>query len=212
MNNKEAVKQVYDEIHAPDALLGKVMKMDKKEFKMRNVMRYAAGVAAAFAVALVVSNGVCYAATGETWISKAIVYMNGEETEQDMTWHQEGDLVYGEIELPVKEGEDSQIEVVSFVTDGELPEQVYVMTDDTTTASDLPEEAASENTYTEDTFSTQLMEENGKIFLLAGEEKIDITEDFKDGEATGTFELEGVTIKYTVTGDPETCEISLACE
>ena len=41
MKNRESVKRVYDEIHAPDALFGKVMEMDKKQSKVRNIVKYA---------------------------------------------------------------------------------------------------------------------------------------------------------------------------
>ena len=91
MKNRESVKRLYDEIHAPDALFGKVMEMDKKQSKVRNIVKYAMGTAAALALAFVTSNGICYAATGQTWVSKAIVYINGEATEQELEWHQEGD-------------------------------------------------------------------------------------------------------------------------
>lgn len=208
MKNREAIQHVYDEIHAPDALFGKVMEMNKKESKMRNVVKYAMGTAAAFAIAMITSNGICYAATGETWISKAIVYINGEATEQEMTWYQEGDLVYGEIEVDVEDGEEAQVDVISFVTDDEeLPDELVIYSGDGDVA--LEDENAL---YTEDTFTAEVKEEDGKVYLITDSEKIDITEDFSDGEATGTFEYCGLTMKYTVTGTAEECEISLLCE
>ena len=86
MNNKEFVRGVYDEIHAPEELFGKVMDMNKKESKKKNILRYVAGVAATLGVAMVASNGICYAATGETWIEKAIVYINGEVRTKRITF------------------------------------------------------------------------------------------------------------------------------
>lgn len=207
MNNKDAIRRVYDEIHAPDALFGKVMEMDMKKSSLRNVMKYAAGTAAALAIALVASNGICYAATGETWISKAIVYINGVETEMDVTWHENGDNVYGEIEVPVEDAEGSHVEVFSFVTDEELPSEVHIVNDE-----GYNTQAGEEGAYTQDAFTARMEQEGDKLFLVTDSERIDITEDFKDGEATGTFEYEGITVKYTVTGDVEACEISLTCE
>ena len=37
MNNRDYVRGAYDEIHAPDALFGKVMDMNKKEAKKNKV-------------------------------------------------------------------------------------------------------------------------------------------------------------------------------
>jgi len=92
MKNRESVKRVYDEIHAPDALFGKVMEMDKKQSKVRNIVKYTMGTAAAFVLAFIMSNGICYAATGQTWISKVIVHMNSEASETEIEWHHKGDL------------------------------------------------------------------------------------------------------------------------
>lgn len=209
MKNKESIRRVYDEIHAPDAVFRKVMEMDKKKSNVRNVMKYAAGTVAALAIALVTSNGISYAATGETWISKAIVYINGEATEQEMTWHQSGDTLYGEVEVPAEDGEESYVHVISTENpDGEIkPGDMYIEFEE-----GYETEGQAESTYTQDAFTAELKQEDGKIFLIAGEEKIDITEDFKDGEAIGTFEFEGLTVKYTVTGSIEKSDISLTCE
>ncbi len=207
MKNRESVKRVYDEIHAPDALFGKVMEMDKKQSKVRNIVKYAMGTAAAFALAFVTSNGVCYAATGQTWISKAIVYINGEATEQEIEWHQEGDLLYSTLEVPVEEGDEAKVEVFSFVTDSEQPvEQMMILTEES-------EELAA-GVEQEDMVSVELLEEDGKVYLTTylttGEEKIDITDDLSDGEASGTFEYCGLTMTYLVSGTAGEYEISVS--
>lgn len=209
MKNKENVKIVYDEIHAPEALFGKVMEMDKKQTKVRNIVKYAMGTAAAFALAFVTSNGICYAATGQTWISKAIVYINGEATEQELEWHQEGDLLYSTIDVPVEEGDEARVEVYSFVMDGEQPvEQMMIMSEATLS------KAISEGTITgtEDNLLAELLQEEGKVYLVTPEEKIDITEDFRDGEASGTFAFGTLYMTYKVTGTVEEHEISLSGE
>jgi len=210
MKNKENVKLVYDEIHAPDALFGKVMEMNRKQSKVRNIVKYAMGTAAAFALAFVTSNGICYAATGQTWISKAIVYINGEATEQELEWHQEGDLLYSTIDVPVEEGDEARVEVYSFVTDSEQPvEQMVIMSDATLS------KAISEGTITgteEEALLAELLQEEGKVYLVTPEEKIDITEDFRDGEASGTFALGTLYMTYKVTGTVEEHEISLSGE
>lgn len=99
MSNKEYVKNTYDEIHAPEALLGKVMDMNGKKNKIRKITQYTVSAAAALALVFITSNGICYAATGETWVTKAIVCVNGIEQEKEITWHQEGNVLYGEAQL-----------------------------------------------------------------------------------------------------------------
>ena len=203
MKNRESVKRVYDEIHAPDALFGKVMEMDKKQSKVRNIVKYAMGTAAALALAFVTSNGICYAATGQTWISKAIVYINGEAMEQEIEWHQEGDLLYSTIEVPVEEGDEAQVEVFSFVADSEqMVEQMMIL--------EGTNEELVIGAEQEDLFSVELLEEDGKVYLTAGEEKIDITDDLSDGEASGTFEYCGLTMTYLVSGTAGEYEISVS--
>ena len=50
MKERESVKKVYDEIHAPEALLRKVMEMNKKDFKFRNAVKFVAMAAAALVI------------------------------------------------------------------------------------------------------------------------------------------------------------------
>ena len=111
MNDK--IKQVYDEIHAPEALLGKVMEMKKDEFKGRMMVKYIAAAVLALVITVVASNGICYAATGETWIGKMKVWINGVETEQEVTWQQDGDVLYGVMEMEVEEGEPFEMEIAT---------------------------------------------------------------------------------------------------
>lgn len=187
MNNREYVRGAYDEIHAPDALFGKVMDMKNKELKKfdkRNVLKYAAAFMA-FAIAFAGSNGICYAATGETWVKKAYVYINGEKQEADITYTQQGDTVVGEMELEVDENDDVVVSVVD--------------------EADEPTEAA-------DGFlnnAAQIKSEEGKVYLVIAEENVDITEDFADGEATGQIKCNGEMVNYTVTGNADAYVISL---
>ena len=187
MNNRDYVRGAYDEIHAPDALFGKVMDMKNKEvkkFDKRNVLKYAAAFMA-FAIAFAGSNGICYAATGETWVEKAIVYINGEEHEVDVTVTQEGDAAVAEMSLTVDENDDV---VVSMVDESD------VSTEDTV--------GSMSNT-------AELKTENGKVILVAYGQTVDITEDFADGKASGQVECNGEMVNYTVTGTADVYEISL---
>lgn len=109
MKEKEAIKKVYDEIHASDALFGKVMELNMKSCKAKAVVKYVAASIAAATLAFGASNGICYAATGESLVSKVIVLINGEETEQEMVWTSEGDKVYGEVTIEVEDGDSASI-------------------------------------------------------------------------------------------------------
>ena len=187
MNNRDYVRGAYDEIHAPDALFGKVMDMKNKEvkkFDKRNVLKYAAAFAA-IAVAFAGSNGICYAATGETWVEKAYVYINGEKQETDITYTQQGDEVVGELQLEVDENDDV---VVSVVDEAVVGEDEFSGPMETT---------------------AELKTENGKVLLVVSGQTVDITEDFADGEAAGRVESDGETLNYTVTGTADAYEISL---
>ena len=142
MNGK--IKNVYDEIHAPEALLGKVMEMKKDEFKGRTAVKYIAAAVLALVITVVASNGICYAATGETWIGKMKVWINGVETEQDVTWQQDEDMLVGIMEMEVEEGEPLSLEIA---TDGEETdkfEEVVIVAVTTEKADDEEEPEAAE--------------------------------------------------------------------
>lgn len=182
MKNKEYYQRTFDEVHVPEAVLGKVkgMKMEEKKIQKKSKLRYAAAIAAAFGLCIVASNGICYAATGNTWVEKVILHINGEAVEQDITWHQDGDLVYGEFE---------------YETDGEEP-AVVEFYDMEGTAPEIGDGVD----YEECNFTSEILQDNGRVYLSIGDSKIDITEDFADGECSGTFEFRGATFEYVVTG------------
>ena len=99
MNENKHIQEVYDQIHAPEALLGKVMEMKKDTFKFRNCVKYAIAAVVALALTFVASNGICYAATGKTWISKIKVNINGNEFTPDITWKEEDGHIGGSFKM-----------------------------------------------------------------------------------------------------------------
>ena len=113
MTNKEFMKHTYDEIHAPEALFGKVMdmNMEKKEMKRRNVVKYVVCTLAALVLTFFASNGVCYAATGESLVTKINVYVNGKATEEDINWTKDGDSYTGTVNFSPEEGEEVEFSV-----------------------------------------------------------------------------------------------------
>lgn len=199
MRNSEYYKKAYDEVHAPAALLGKVMNMKKerKEIKKKNTAKRWLTAAAALALCFVASNGISYAATGETWVQKVTVYLDGQPVEHEVTFHQEGDMLIGELELP--DAEDASYVVVEAGDD---------------TAGDV--NYSTEYTEADCTMNTELVQENGRVYLVINGDnasRVDITEDFADGSATGTYAgFEGLSLRYTVTGTVEEYSVELACE
>ena len=192
MNNKEFYTDTFNEVHVPAAVLGKVrdMKMEKTTIKRQNKLRYAVSAVAVLAVCLIASNGICYAATGDTWIQKVTFYVNGEKQELDMTMHKEGDTLVGEVTREI-DGKESYM----IITGSDASESDQVM---------ITDSADKE---------TSLVSEDDKIYLVIGDnlKRIDITEDFTDGKCSGTVELEGVTYNYEVTGTLEDNSIRLDC-
>ena len=196
MRNKEFVRGVYDEIHAPEELFGKVMDMNKKESKKKNILRYVAGVAATLGVAMVASNGICYAATGETWIEKAIVYINGEEQEVEVEMHQDGDTTDGEVSFEVDENDTNEIVLTETLTEEEL---------------DIADGEDADIIINEDVNVT-VEDKDGKVYLNIGDKAIDITEDFADGEAKGSVEIGGTNYDYTITGNAKEYNLNISTE
>lgn len=198
MNNREFYKETMDEVHIPEAVLRKVrnMKMEQKMMKKRETLRYAASVLAVLAICFAASNGICYAATGNTWVGKITMYVNGEKVEKDITLYKDenGNVIHGEIEA--EEGTDS-LEVI-------LPEGASEAAYD---EADNSISFGSSNTGKE----YRLISEEDKNYLVIGDNllKIDITEDFADGKCSGSFEWEGVTYQYEITGDMEEYDIDI---
>lgn len=202
MNNEERIKNIYDDIHASDALFRKVMSMNKKESKTRNIMKFAATAVAGLALMFVASNGICYAATGETLTSKLRVFVNGEEKDAEVTWTEDENGIYGEYQIEVDEGDEVVVEMVD--EQGEMPNEVVL---------DIPDENADSDSFEladmpEDI--TVIGTEDGKTYLRKEGVKVDISEDFADGTATGVIECPSGTYNYTITGTIDEYELSFS--
>lgn len=115
MKNHENFKQIYDQVHAPEGLYGKVMdlQMEKKEFKTRNLVKVGVCALALGLGLFGAGNGICYAATGESLVTKVRVVINGEETQQDVEWRQQGDAYQGEVVIPSEDGSSVTVLTVS---------------------------------------------------------------------------------------------------
>lgn len=111
MTNKDRVADAYNEIHAPDALKRKVMNMNEEKKNkipaIRKVAKPAICAVATMATIIVASNGICYAATGESLLAQIKLVINGETVEQEVNLNEEG---YGEVLVSLGElGEKKEL-------------------------------------------------------------------------------------------------------
>ena len=106
MNNANRYKAMMGEVHASADLIGKVKGIPMEKTKKRGVaLRLATATCAGLLGVFVVTNGVCYAATGETWVEKATVWVNGEPMEMDVQLTQNGDVTVGTVEYTVEDAD-----------------------------------------------------------------------------------------------------------
>lgn len=206
MSNRSQYKAMMEEVHAPANVLARVkgIPMEKKQvggFALRTATVACAALLGAFAV----TNGVCYAATGETWVEKATVYINGEEKQVDVQMHQEGDTTVAEMEYEIADGSGSIVLSTSAEGDGE-----------DMTSGDYSFEI---NDYTTGTYQVHgdggdaavLEAEDGAVLLtVEGVEPIDISSQLKEaGAATGTYDKDGKSYAYKVTGEKGNYHVSV---
>lgn len=179
-DNKTWYRHTFDEVHASENLRRKVneMKNENGMNKTKKTLSKGAVAAAAFAL-LMLSNVISYAASGRAWI---------------MT-----------ITLP--DGETRQIEVEQGPEDGQY--FVYEDGNDSTASESM---ASTETDVTlevsEEDSVHRLEEAGGRIWLVLDEQnRVDITEDFRDGTCKGTLETDDRIWYYEVTGTTEDYDI-----
>ena len=125
MKNKEKYKQAFSGLHASiDVGMEDIMKK-----KSANMAKRIAVAAVALAIGFAGSNGVCYAATGETWVEKVFVKVNGVDKEAIVTENKDGTVNY-DIKLdPYQDGDNYVERSVMIVTDEEDIDDVSVTYD-----------------------------------------------------------------------------------
>ena len=140
MTNKEKYKQAFSVLHAStDVRLEDIMKK-----KSANVAKRIAVAVVALTVGFVGSNGVCYAATGETWVEKVFVKVNGVDTEVTKMELEDG-MVGFEIELPpYQDGENLEEQSAIIITDEESLEDVTITYDESGQANGVTVEIENE--------------------------------------------------------------------
>lgn len=211
MSNASQYKAMMGEVHASADLIGKVKGIPMEKTKKRGVaLRLATATCAGLLGVFVVTNGVCYAATGETWVEKATVWVNGEPMEMDVQMSQQGDVTVGTVEYTMEDaaGEGGDIAMTMSAENGDFSNMAYTIKDYTAEGADAAGGA---------TGGMVLESDDGRVLLVPGDgsqaEPIDITDQIKaQGSATGTFEMDGATYVYQVSGEPGNWHASVQAE
>lgn len=181
-DNQTWYQNTFDEVHASEHLFRKVEAMRNENGIFKRTLSKGAIAAAAFTV-LVFSNVISYAASGSPWI--LTVTLPGGETRQ----YEVGPA--GENGLLCTSDYEAADQSVLSETAGSAETDVTV------------EVSGGDDAY-------RLEECDGRICLVLDEQhRVDITEDFQDGSCTGTFDADGMTWCYEVTGTLEQPEIQV---
>lgn len=196
MSSSSQYKAMMGEVHASADLIGKVKGIPMEKTKKRTAaLKFVTATCAALLGAFVVTNGVCYAATGETWVEKATVYVNGEPVEMDVQMTQNGETTIGEVTYTVEDadGEGGDIQMTMISEGGDFDDTTYEVHDYTVEGA----EGGSPNAT-----NMVLESADGHVVLAPeGVEPIDLTDQLKaNGTATGTYDKDGATYVYQVSG------------
>ena len=193
MTNKEKYQQAFSVLKASRPIEMEELKMNKN-IVLRRIVAAVAAVALCFGA----SNGICYAATGATWVEKMVVIFNGQKIEKpvQVTSLGNGDFSYT---MPVS-GETGSMQM-TIVTDEEGLDATPVIV------------SSDEGVVVPDDAPIISVEDDGKIYIKYGEAKVDITEDFADGEASGTLNYNDLEYEFMLEGNVEVNSITLRlCE
>ncbi len=193
MTNKEKYQQAFSVLKASRPIEVEDLTMNKnKTFKS------VVAVAAAFVLCFVASNSICYAATGATWVEKMVVIFNGQEVEKPV---QVTSLGNGDFSYTMPVSDDNGYTQMTIVTDEEGLDATPVIV------------SSDEDVVAQDDTPMISVEDAGKIYIKYGEAKVDITEDFADGEASGTLKINDLEYEFLVEGNVEVNSITLRlCE
>ena len=121
---KNYVQNTYGELHAPEDLRRKVMNMDERNVKKKemSVGRKLAMAAAIAAVLFAGSNGVAYAMTGSTWVETVVAKINltgvWQEVEMEGVVLEDGTVQYSTT-LNVQDEDSVEFVLISDATDAD---------------------------------------------------------------------------------------------
>ncbi|MEC4183494.1 hypothetical protein VJ918_01605 [Adlercreutzia sp. R21] len=210
MSNQSRYRAMMGEVHASADLIGKVKGIPMEKTKKRGIaLRLATATCAGLLGVFVVTNGVCYAATGETWVEKATVWVNGEPMEMDVQMQQDGDTVVGTIEYTAEDadGTGGDVAITMSAEGGDFSGTTYEIKDYTAEGAGAADAAGA----------MVLESDDGHVLLAPGDgaavEPIDITDQLAaKGAATGTYEANGITYVYQVSGEPGNWNVNVEAQ
>ncbi len=185
---KTYIQDGFREIHAPEDLRRKVMNMNER--KEKKSFAWVKKLAVAAAVVLTVfagSNCVAYAMTGNTWVENLTtkLLVNCVEHEREFVGKvtEDGTVeYYGTFETP--DGNSVAVLIANDHVSGDIPPVFSIDTDFTVPAG------------------SAIVKEDGKVYWVDKDVKIDLTEELAEGEAEISYEREGVTYRYVITESP----------
>lgn len=200
MSNKQWYKDTFDSMVMSGEAIEKIKGIMEKK-RMRTGFRVAAAIAS-LAVVFLLGNVAVYAATGSTLVEKGMerisVFIDKKEAdvkEVKQYKDKEGNSVY-EARTPDGETEGS----VSW-NEANMKEEHM---------SGIMEVDDGKLTVT--LLSGELEKRGKSIYLVIGEgeKEVDITKDLEDGDAKGSFELDGKKYKYHVSGTAKKYDADIA--
>jgi uncharacterized protein YneR len=144
-------------------------------------------VAAAIAAVLFAgSNGVAYAMTGSTWVETVVAKLSINGVEQGVEMQCEvlenGTKQYSRT-IDVEEGDEVTLSLVRDAVENAPNYEISME------AAEIPGR-------------TEIVVEDGIVYFIDNDVKIDITEDMSVGEASGTYEKNGMVYQYEVEEEP----------
>ena len=217
MKNKRSNKQLYqdtfDQIKLSDEGYRQIRNMEEntmihfdKQTKKRLGFR-AAVTLAALTVVFLSANGIAYAATGSTLIEQVAghvsVYINGKPYDGAKVTKfndENGDTNY-QVSVDDKPGQNTEIIMGEAAKDYDIS-----LEDDTITINGKSD--ADSSSASQETLKTTVKQVDDAIYLIIEgiSEKpvqVDITQDYADGSAEGTVQIEKAEYQYRVRGTVE---------
>lgn len=180
-------------------------RLQKRTQRIRKVLVAAAAVAVVF----LAGNTITYAKTGESLVKhteRAIWIVINQESEIPGTFSASIEEDGGNVGVVIF-GDDKELKV-SDAENSVGTKKIYTNKESNFVVGSKKKKGTNEETYF--IMDVKLEQRGDKIYLVVADdakEKIDITEDFADGEATGEFSVEGMDFRYKVTGDIDKYDI-----
>lgn len=192
MSNHKIFKETFEQIELRSSRIEELKNIQIVKSKY-STLRYVAAVAVTFVMVMLTCNGICYAMTGNNVVEK-VINRYKELTEEEVRVNND---ILSEQVVDSYLREDGLYHYE--FTDGSSA-SIYIENPEHTSVFSLKQKIENGSSYSLICFVGELSDLNGRIILdIVG--PIDITEDFADGVASGTFEYKWKTssVEYQET-------------